>query len=66
MPLEERYIRFALSLVRLVELDQLTGQLAIHGLDTGVPLTASETQELAQFLGEHKELIVEIGRETAV
>jgi len=61
--MEERYIRYALSMRWLLELDQLMGKATLKGLEQDITLTASETQELAQFLIEHRNIIDEISRE---
>lgn len=57
---EERYIRYALSRKRYVELDLLTGQLQFEGkgLDEG-SLTRDETWELTRFCVEHRNSIDE-------
>jgi hypothetical protein len=61
---EERYIRYALSRQRYVELDCLMGQLCLEGmgLDEG-PLTASETWNLCKFMVENRNIIDECCRE---
>jgi hypothetical protein len=56
---EDRYVRYALSVARYLELDTLTGQMGVIGLDTSVPFTRDETLEVARFCIENRNIIEE-------